>query len=83
MRASVTDLPFKLSERTIVIIKNLPVEQCEACAEYLIADTVFAHVEMLLRRVDTSAELEIIPLRLDITRSSPATEAVAVSSRRS
>lgn len=61
LRASVTDLPFKLSERTIVIVKNLPVEQCEACAEYLIADTVFAKVEMLLRRVDTSAELEIIP----------------------
>jgi YgiT-type zinc finger domain-containing protein len=61
LRASVTDLPFKLSERTIVIIKNLPVEQCEARAEYLIADTVFAQVEMLLRRVDTSAELEIIP----------------------
>lgn len=61
LRASLTDLPFKLSERTIVIIKNLPVEQCEACAEYLIADTVFAKVEMLLRRVDTSAELEIIP----------------------
>ena len=61
LRASATDLPFKLSERTIVIIKNLPVEQCEACAEYLIADTAFAKVEMLLRRVDISAELEIIP----------------------
>ena len=33
LRASITDLPFKVSERTIVILKNLPVEQCEACSE--------------------------------------------------
>jgi YgiT-type zinc finger domain-containing protein len=58
---SITDLPFKVSDRTIVIVKNLPVEQCDDCGEYLIADTVFASVETLLQRVDASAELEIIP----------------------
>ena len=61
LRASITDLPFKVSERTIVILKNLPVEQCEACSEYLIGDTVFAKVEELLSGVDAGVELEIIP----------------------
>ncbi len=57
----ITDLPFKVRNRTIVILKGLPVEQCEACSEYLIADAVFAKVETLLLGVDASAELEIIP----------------------
>ena len=48
LRASTTDLPFKVSDRTIVILKDLPVEQCEACSEYLIGDPVFARVEALL-----------------------------------
>ena len=61
LRASITDLPFKVSERTIVILKNLPVEQCEACSEYLIGDTVFAKVEKLLAGVAAGVELEIIP----------------------
>ena len=61
LRTAITDLPFKVSDRTIVILKNVPVEQCEACSEYLIADAVFAKVETLLSRVDTSVELEIIP----------------------
>ncbi len=61
LRATTTDLPFKVSERTIVIVKNLPVSQCERCAEYLLADDVFAKVEGQLLRVDRSAELEIIP----------------------
>ena len=61
LRASITDLPFKVSERTIVILKALPVEQCEACSEYLIEDAVFAKVEELLSGVDAAVELEIIP----------------------
>jgi YgiT-type zinc finger domain-containing protein len=61
LQATTTDLPFKVSDRTIVILKHLPVEQCEGCGEYLIADAVFAKVEELLAKVDTSVELEIIP----------------------
>jgi YgiT-type zinc finger domain-containing protein len=56
-----TDLPFKVTERTIVILKNLPVAQCGRCSEYLIEDSVFAKIERLLSKVDTSVELEIIP----------------------
>jgi YgiT-type zinc finger domain-containing protein len=61
LRASITDLPFKVSDRTIVILKDLPVEQCQVCSEYLIGDAVFAKVEALLSGVDASVELEIIP----------------------
>ena len=61
LRSSTTNLPFKVSERTIVILKDLPVEQCETCSEYVMADAVLAKVEALLSRIDTSAELEIIP----------------------
>ena len=55
-----TDLPFKVTERTIVILKSLSVAQCERCIEYLIEDSVFEEVEQLLANVDTSVELEII-----------------------
>ncbi len=61
LRSSITDLPFKVSDRTIVILKDLPVGQCEACSEYTIEDAVFAKVETLLSGVDASVELEIIP----------------------
>jgi YgiT-type zinc finger domain-containing protein len=60
LRHLITDLPFKVSGRTIVIVKDLPVEQCESCTEYLINDAVFAKVEKLLSKVDAAAELEII-----------------------
>ena len=58
--STTTDLPFKVTDRTIVILKRLPVLQCPRCSEYLIEDTVFAKVEQLLAKVDTSVELEII-----------------------
>ena len=61
LHATTTDLPFKVSDRTIVILKHLPVAQCEGCIEYVIADAVFAKVEELLSKVNTSVELEIIP----------------------
>jgi len=38
---------------TIVILKGLPVLQCDNCREYLLEDVV-------MHRVDTAAELEII-----------------------
>lgn len=61
MQPTTTNLPFKVAERTIVILKELPVTQCGRCAEYLIEDSVLARVEELLGRVDPSVELEIIP----------------------
>jgi YgiT-type zinc finger domain-containing protein len=61
LQPTTTDLPFKVTERTIVVLKQLPVAQCERCSEYSIEDAVFAKVEALLSKVNTSAELEIIP----------------------
>lgn len=55
-----TDLPFKLGETAIVILKDVPVMQCTNCAEYLIEDPVFERVEGLLSNADISSELEII-----------------------
>jgi YgiT-type zinc finger domain-containing protein len=60
MRAITTDLPFKLSEERIVILKQLPVLQCEACREYLIEDAVMARIDTLLTSSDSTAELEVI-----------------------
>ena len=55
-----TDLPFKVSERGIVIVKNVPVLQCASCPEYLMEDPVFARVEGQLDAGDKVAELEVI-----------------------
>ncbi|MFY9269927.1 MAG: type II toxin-antitoxin system MqsA family antitoxin [Candidatus Manganitrophaceae bacterium] len=55
-----SDLPFKVSGQTIVILKKLPVLQCENCSEYLIEDDVLRRVEEILAGVDRAAELEIV-----------------------
>ena len=60
MKPMVTDLPFKVSETTIVILKGLPVFQCDNYSEYLLDDPVMARVEKLLEKVDVAAELEVI-----------------------
>jgi YgiT-type zinc finger domain-containing protein len=60
LKSVVTDMPFKVSDRTIVILKGLPVLQCENCVEYQIEDEVMAQVETILGRADRTAELEIV-----------------------
>ena len=55
-----TDLPFKISETTIVIVKNIPVLQCDNCSQFILGDSVLDRVEKILARVDTAAELEIV-----------------------
>jgi YgiT-type zinc finger domain-containing protein len=55
-----SDLPFKVSEQTIVILKELPVLQCQNCAQYLLEDRVLSRVDEILARIDNAAELEII-----------------------
>ncbi|HYK03472.1 MAG TPA: type II toxin-antitoxin system MqsA family antitoxin [Thermoanaerobaculia bacterium] len=61
LMAATTDLPFKVSGATIVIIKKLPVLQCERCNEYLLDNVTLARVEQILERADKAAELEIVP----------------------
>ncbi len=60
LRAVITDLPFKRTERTIVVIKDLPVLQCQNCTEYSLEDSVLAAVDEILEEVDEAAELEVI-----------------------
>ena len=60
MSLTVTDLPFKVSDTSIVILKGLPVLQCARCPEYLIEDEVLRRVNDILAKVEGGTELEII-----------------------
>lgn len=60
MRASVTDLPFKLSDRSIVVVKGLPVLLCENCTEYVLEDRVMATVDHILGGADDASELRVV-----------------------
>jgi YgiT-type zinc finger domain-containing protein len=60
LKPLITNLPFKIGDMTIVILKGIPVLQCDNCSEYLIDDPVMSRVEAILERVSADAELEII-----------------------
>jgi YgiT-type zinc finger domain-containing protein len=60
MEAIVTTLPFKVRDRTIIIIKGVPVWQCARCSEYLLEDAVMAQVDSILAHVNATTELEVI-----------------------
>ena len=55
LQAITTDLPFKTNETTIVIMKNLPLYQCESCREYLLEDPVLKRVEEIIQNVENAA----------------------------
>ena len=56
----VTDLPFKISDSSIVILRSLPVLQCRQCGDTELEQATMLRVDQLLAAVDGSAELEII-----------------------
>jgi YgiT-type zinc finger domain-containing protein len=60
MKPRLTDLPFKLADSAIVIVRGMPVIQCESCREYLIEDSVMKRVDELLAAADKSVELEVV-----------------------
>ena len=62
LASTTTDLPFKLTDTSIVILRGLPVLECVACPECLIDDAVMGHVDEILARIDGSAELTTIHL---------------------
>jgi YgiT-type zinc finger domain-containing protein len=72
MRPTRSDLPFKTTDRNIVILRGLPVLQCGNCAHYLIEDGVLARVDEILASSNGPAELQIIAYGAD----SPAHEGV-------
>lgn len=60
LAAITTDLPFKVREPGIVILKGVPVLQCARCPQYLLEDEVLARVDDLLRRAAGETELEVV-----------------------
>lgn len=54
------DIPFVTGETSIVIMKGVPVLQCENCGEYVLEDHVMKRVEQILSEAGSSAEVEII-----------------------
>lgn len=60
LQPRVTDLPFKIGDTAIVIVRSLPVFQCGQCGETEIDNAAMSRVDQLLARVDRSAELEVV-----------------------
>ncbi len=60
LESRVTDLPFKLADTTIVILKALPVLECPQCGDTELDQGTMSRVDQLLRAVNRSAELEVI-----------------------
>ena len=60
LRRTTTDLPFKVSDTSIVILKGLLVLQCARCPEYLMEDEVLRRVDEILSKVEGGTELEIV-----------------------
>jgi YgiT-type zinc finger domain-containing protein len=60
LQPRVTDLPFKIGDTAIVIVRSLPVFQCGQCGETEIDNAAMSRVDQLLARVDRSSELEVV-----------------------
>jgi len=61
LRTGTTDLPFKVSDTSIVILKGLPVIHCAKCSTgYLMEDEVLRRVHEILAKVEGGTELEIV-----------------------
>lgn len=60
MLRRVTDLPFKVGGRSIIIVKDLPVVECPCCGAYLLDEAVMARVERVLASVDENVELTVL-----------------------
>ena len=60
MNSVISDLPFKTTESSIVILKSRPVLQCENCPEHLIENAVLSRIDEILVGISGEAELEVI-----------------------
>lgn len=56
----VTDLPFKVHDSSIAILKSVPVLQCIQCGDTELEQVTMKRVEELLAGIGESAELEVI-----------------------
>ena len=60
MEERVTELPFKIGDTSIVIVRSLPVLQCRQCGETELEGVAMSRVDRLLAVVDRSSELEVV-----------------------
>lgn len=62
----ITDLPFKTGDFSIVILKSLPVLQCQQCSDIELEQQTMLRVDELVAATDRSAELEVIRFGLPL-----------------
>lgn len=55
-----TDLPFKIGDSSIVILKALPVLQCRQCGDTELEHETMLRVDQILAGADPSSELKVI-----------------------
>jgi YgiT-type zinc finger domain-containing protein len=60
LESRVTDLPFKIGDSAIVILRSLPVLQCRQCGDTELEQVTMSRVDQFLAAVDESAELKVI-----------------------
>ena len=60
LRTAATSLPFKVSDATIVNLKDLPIVQCTRCPENLIEDEVLRRMDEILAKVEGGTQLEVV-----------------------
>ena len=60
LESRVTDLPFKIGDSSIVILRSLPVIQCRQCGDTELEQATMSRVDQLLAAVGVSAELNVI-----------------------
>jgi YgiT-type zinc finger domain-containing protein len=60
LESRITDLPFRIGDSSIVILKSLPVLQCQQCSDTELEQATMSRVDRILAAVDGSAELEVI-----------------------
>ena len=60
LESRVTDLPFKVGDSSIGVVRGLPVLQCRQCDDTELDHETMNRVEQVLAGVDASSELEVI-----------------------
>jgi YgiT-type zinc finger domain-containing protein len=60
LESRVTDLPFKIGDSSIVILRSLPVFQCRQCGGTELEHEIMIRVDELLAGADKSSELKVI-----------------------
>lgn len=55
-----TDLPFKIEDHEIIVVRDVPVHQCSSCPEYLLSDQVMVNIEQIIAAHARGVELEVV-----------------------